>query len=73
MGHYKGYTIGEYEELLQTLSSIKGKFILTNYDSDILQKYVQEQGRNVLKEEMAMTANHNLKKETRTELIVTNY
>jgi len=41
-GHYDGYTIDDFEKLLKTLSSIKGKFILSSYPSDILLKYTKE-------------------------------
>ena len=39
MGHYDGYTIDDFERLLNTLSKIKGKFLLSSYPSDILEKY----------------------------------
>jgi DNA adenine methylase len=38
-GTYKGYTIDEYDLLLKTLSNIKGKFLLSSYPSDILERY----------------------------------
>lgn len=41
-GHYDGYTIEDFERLLQTLSAIKGKFLLSSYPSPILQKYAKE-------------------------------
>lgn len=42
MGHYKGYTEQDFENLLQTLSEIKGKFILSSYPSEILEKYIKK-------------------------------
>jgi DNA adenine methylase len=41
MGHYDGYTIDDFERLLQTLSKIEGKFLLSSYPSDILDKYIK--------------------------------
>ena len=41
--HYSGYTEENLEELLSLLSTIKGKFILSNYWCDILRKYVNKQ------------------------------
>lgn len=38
---YKGYTIDDFEKLLQTLATIKGKFLLSSYPSDILKKYTK--------------------------------
>lgn len=42
LGHYKGYTEQDFENLLQALSEIKGKFILSSYPSEILEKYIKE-------------------------------
>jgi DNA adenine methylase len=42
MGHYKGYTEQDFENLLQVLSEIKGKFILSSYPSEILEKYIKK-------------------------------
>jgi DNA adenine methylase len=42
--HYSGYTEENLEELLSLLSSIKGKFILSNYWSDTLHRHVDQQG-----------------------------
>lgn len=42
MGHYKGYTERDFENLLQTLSEIKGKFILSSYPSEILERYIKK-------------------------------
>lgn len=42
MGHYKGYTKQNFENLLEVLSHIKGKFILSSYPSEILEKYIKK-------------------------------
>jgi len=39
MGHYDGYTIEDYQMLLETLSKIDGKFLLSSYPSKILTKF----------------------------------
>jgi DNA adenine methylase len=44
MGHYKGYTEADFERLLQSLSKIKGKFLLSSYPSPVLEKYIKENG-----------------------------
>lgn len=41
-GHYSGYTWENLEELLTLLAAIKGKFILSNYPSDMISKYSAE-------------------------------
>lgn len=43
-GHYDGYSIEDFEKLLQTLASVKGKFLLSSYPSPILMKYAKEHG-----------------------------
>lgn len=40
-GHYDGYSEQDFENLLQLLASIKGKFLLSSYPSPILQKYAK--------------------------------
>lgn len=43
-GHYDGYSKEDYESLLSTLASIKGKFLLSSYPSELLKRYVKEHG-----------------------------
>ena len=74
MGHYGGYTEKDFEELLKALSQIKGKFLMSSYDSDILKKYTKKFRWDVIKLEMnicmsagkkkieVLTANYNLNK-----------
>jgi DNA adenine methylase len=37
-GHYEGYSIGDYQRLCDTLDSIQGSYILSNYASDVVPK-----------------------------------
>ncbi|MFD2565921.1 DNA adenine methylase [Pseudotenacibaculum haliotis] len=43
-GHYGGYTEKHFKDLLDTLSNVKGKFLLSSYPSDILERYTTENG-----------------------------
>ncbi len=43
-GHYGGYTKSDFERLLQTLAEINGKFLLSSYPSDVLDKYIKKHG-----------------------------
>ena len=43
-GHYNGYKLADFELLLQTLSSIKGKFLLSSYPGESLSQYVAANG-----------------------------
>ncbi len=42
MGHYDGYTIEDFEALLQTLSNIQGRFLLSSYRSEVLSRFIKE-------------------------------
>src|SRR5690606_23846163 len=41
-GHYGGYTQEHFNNLLNALSSIKGKFLLSSYPNDELDKYREQ-------------------------------
>jgi DNA adenine methylase len=51
-GHYGGYTEKDFIDLLNQCEQIKGKFLLTSFDSDILQKYVNRNGWKQIRKEM---------------------
>ncbi len=55
-GHYGGYHIGDYKQLLDTLSGVKGKFLLSSYPSEILSKYTTENGWHTLVFEKPLSA-----------------
>lgn len=56
-GHYDGYSIQDFENLLITLSEIKGKFLLSSYPSPILQKYAKEKGWSMWSVEQGVSVN----------------
>jgi len=41
-GHYKGYSFDEFEKLLQWCETCKGKFLISNYHSEMLQEYIEK-------------------------------
>ena len=41
-GHYDGYSFQDFENLIEVLSKIKGKFLLSSYPSDLLKKYAKQ-------------------------------
>jgi len=45
-GHYKGYSGQDFEALLKLLASVNGKFLLSSYPSELLEKYTNEFGWN---------------------------
>jgi DNA adenine methylase len=40
-GHYDGYSVDDFENLLKELAKIKGKFILSSYPSTVLKQYAK--------------------------------
>lgn len=57
MGHYKGYTKMNFEDLLQLLSTIDGKFLLSSYPSKLLEEYTLKHGWSTLKFEQSVSVN----------------
>ncbi len=43
-GHYSGFSEDDFENLLKVLSNIKGKFLLSSFPLDILDKYSRKYG-----------------------------
>jgi DNA adenine methylase len=55
-GHYEGYTLGHFEELLKVLVNIKGKFLLSSYDYPLLDQYAETNGWHQIKIKMLVSA-----------------
>lgn len=71
-GHYKGYTEAHYRELLDTIISMKGMFLLSGYPSDILSEYVKKHGWHYKEIRQQVMVTHLTKKE-KIEVLVWNY
>lgn len=71
-GHYGGYTEEQYEKLLQTLSKVKAKFLLSSYPSKILSKYIRKNGWKTKKVEKYVAVTK-LTDKRKTEVLVYNY
>ncbi len=74
-GHYDGYSLDDFENLLKLLSGIEGKFLLSSYPSPILKKYTKEFGWNTKSiEQTVSVANNNGKTgKKKLEMITANY
>jgi DNA adenine methylase len=48
MGHYDGYTLSDFTQLLELLTKLKGKFLLSSYRSDILKEFTKANGWHAL-------------------------
>lgn len=73
--HYKGYSLENLEELLIILQDIKGKFILSNYNSQLLDSYVSLNDWHKREIDMPlMLANFgNAKTTIKTEVLISNF
>jgi DNA adenine methylase len=56
-GHYDGYSLEDFEKLLDTLSKIKGKFLLSSYPSEVLLKATKKYKWNMWSLEQRVTVN----------------
>lgn len=71
MGHYDGYTIKDFEMLLQSLSKIEGKFLLSSYPSDLLKKYTKNKKWYQFEVEKAVAVSNKGKR--KIEVLTANY
>lgn len=73
-GHYDGYSLDDYQNLLKCLSEIEGKFMLSSYPSEPLIKAVKANGWHMWSLEQKVTVNAKsgyLKR--KVEVLVANY
>ena len=76
MGHYGGYTEADFKNLLELLSTIKGKFLLSSYPSEILETYIQKNGwftKTFDKPLSAQKAVAGKSRGRKTEILTANY
>ena len=71
-GHYKGYSENDYRELLNALSKVKGKFLLSSYPSKILTSFINKYKWKVQKVTKSVAVTKHTDK-VKTEMIVMNY
>lgn len=75
-GHYKGYTEQDMEKLLKTLAGVKGKFLLSSYPSELLDKYVKKYGWPQITKDSKTSVATNYgkgKQKMKTEVLTANY
>lgn len=71
-GHYGGYTQEHFNQLLSTLSKIKGKFLLSSYPNEELDLYRTKFNWYSSDKDMALSASK-LKTKRKTEALTSNY
>jgi DNA adenine methylase len=72
-GHYKGYTEADFVKLLECLSKLKGKFLLSTYPSEPLKKYTEENNWKTHSITKAIVACKGDRSKTKTEVLTANY
>ena len=72
-GHYDGYSIDDFENLLKVLSKIEGKFLLSSYHSPILDQYKRDNywEQKAFKSQISVNKGGNGKE--KTEVLTANY
>ena len=74
MGHYDGYTIEDFEMLLKLLGEIKGKFLLSSYPSELLEKYTTKTKWQTISIEQKVSAGHySSRQKKKIEVLTANY
>ena len=71
MGHYGGYTEQDFRDLLERLSTIKWKFLLSSYPSDVLTEFTKKHGWHTKSVEAIIAASKY--KKTKVEVLTANY
>lgn len=72
LGHYGGYTALHFMALLEMLSKIKGKFLLSSYPSEILMKYAKKHKWKMFSVEQNIAVTK-LTSRKKTEVLTGNY
>lgn len=75
-GHYGGYNHEHYRRDLDALASMKGKFMLSSYPSEVLDEYVEKHGWRSVGIEKSLNAGNGAVMKTRKkkiEVLTMNY
>ncbi|QKZ15160.1 DNA adenine methylase [Spirosoma sp. KUDC1026] len=72
-GHYKGYTRANWEELLHTLTTIKGKFVLSSYPEPELAELLAGQVWHQHQIQQAIGVTGKKAGKVKTEVITSNF
>lgn len=73
-GHYGGYTEADMKRLLETLSGIKGKFLLSSYPSELLNEFINRFGwyKKTFQSQVSVNKGSG-KGKIKTEVLTANY
>jgi len=71
-GHYGGYTQQHFDELLQCLAGVKGRFLLSSYPNEGLAKIAKLQGWHTKRVDMQLSSSQR-KGARKVEVLTANY
>ncbi len=73
--HYRGYTRDDYRDLLELLTKLKGKFLLSSFPNDLLDLFTKEFGWHRIEVNQTKPASRNPDgtKKQKTEVLTANY
>lgn len=71
-GHYGGYEQEHFNELLHTLTTVKGKFLLSSYPNEKLTEYLEQYGWYQREVSLSLGSSNRTGRK-RTEVLTTNY
>jgi len=71
-GHYGGYTQDHFNGLMDSLSNVKGKFLMSSYPNDSLTEYAQQNGWHQKEIKMHLSASSKAGKK-KVEVLTANY
>lgn len=71
--HYKGYTFNDLEDLLKTLATLKGKFLLSNYPQELITRYSKENRWHQRQFKLPISVSKKAVKPMKIEVLTANY
>ncbi len=71
MGHYDGYTIEDFTMLLEALTNIEGRFLLSSYPSPVLKEFIKRYNWCSIAFDMSLDVSKG--KRRKTEMLSGNY
>jgi len=75
-GHYSGYSLADYERLLEVLSKVKGKFLLSSYPSPLLDSFISKNkwhSKEFSKSLSSQKVSKGGKRKSKVEVLTANY
>lgn len=72
-GHYGGYSENDFKALLNQLSNVEGKFLLSSYPSPLLAEFTKANGWHTQTIEQNVSVNKGSGRKTKIEVLTANY